>query len=197
MEASRATPPSSQVGVLGICSCLKGEVGGREGRLPLSLCSRSWRICSWISLCCSSSCREPSSRRRSICRAGLGGVTILCRSNSRLAHLVKVPGRLHLQAGAQHPAGWTDYPDPTEEEGQAMPSAATKATKAHPPPFPADGFRLARPDAHLLLQCPGAPALLLLLTAVGLGLPLSGLQVWAQELSEPMSGLGSFYTAAA
>lgn len=78
-----------------------------------------------------------------------------------------------------------------------MPSAATKATKAHPPPFPADGFRLARLDAHLLLQRPGAPALLLLLTTVGLGLPLSGLQVWAQELSEPMSGLGSFYTAAA
>lgn len=68
-------------------------------RSPLSLCSRSWRICSWISLCCSSNCREPSSRSRAICRAGGGGVTTLCRSSSRLAHLAKVPERIHLQAG--------------------------------------------------------------------------------------------------
>lgn len=196
MEASRATPPSSQCACSGHLELPQRGGGGSERRLPLNLCSRSWRICSWISLCCSSSCREPSSRRRSICRAGLGGVTILCRSNSRLAHLVKVPGRLHLQARAQQPVGWTDYPDPTEE-GKGMPSAATKATEAHSPPFPADRFRLARLDAHLLLQCPGAPALLLLLTAMGLGLPLSGLQVWAQELNDPMSGLSSFYMATA
>lgn len=106
---------AASVAALGIWSCLRGEAGGGDGCLPLNLCSRSWRICSWISLCCSSSCREPSSRRRSICRAGLGGVTILCRSNSSLAHLVKVPGRLHLQARAQQPAGWTDYPDPQKK----------------------------------------------------------------------------------
>lgn len=66
------------------------------------------------------------------------GVTTLCRSNSRLAHLVKVPGRFHLQARAQQPVGGTDYPDPTEEGGMGMPSPATTL---QPPPPPADGLR--------------------------------------------------------
>lgn len=56
------------------------------------------------------------------------GVTILCRSNSRLAHLVKVPGRFHLQARAQQPVGGTDYPDPIEKGGMVKPSPVTTVT---------------------------------------------------------------------
>lgn len=52
---------------------------------------------------------------------GLRGVTVLCRSSSRLAHLVKVPGRPHLQTRAQRPGGGTDYLDPREEGGKAGP----------------------------------------------------------------------------
>lgn len=72
------------------------------------------------------------------------GVTTLCRSNSRLAHLVKVPGRFHLQARAQQPVGGTDYPDPTEEGGTGMPSPATS---------PASSTSCRWPQARMLTSC--------------------------------------------
>lgn len=43
-------------------------------------------------------------------------MTILCRSNARVAHLVKVPGRFHLQARAQQPVGGTNHPAPTKDK---------------------------------------------------------------------------------
>ena len=98
--------------------------------LPLNLCSCSWRICSRISLCCSSSCREPSSRRRSICRAGVGEGDNSVQIQFQVGSPCKGPWEVPPASYAQQPAGGTDDPDPTGEGGKGTPTPATAASRS-------------------------------------------------------------------
>lgn len=144
LHSSSSRQPVWPLWALG--AALEGKVGMGDGLSPLNLCSRSCRICSWISLCCSSSCREPSSRRRSICRVGVGEGDNSVQIQFQVGSPCKGPWDVPPASWAQPPAGRTNYPDPTEKvDRAALPSHGN--SWAHPSPPPADGHMAWMPTS--------------------------------------------------
>ena len=170
VEASRSTSPSSQ------CGHCEPPQSGRLVWGPDSHLSTSAPVPD-VSAPGSASVVPPAAGNplpagvRSADQ-GLGRVTILCRSNSRLAHLAKVPGTFHLQARLSNLRVGQTTQIPQGKVGRACPPQQPRV-----PPASSSCGRSQGLDAHLLLQCPGTPAFLLLLAAEGLGLPLPRLQV--------------------
>lgn len=75
-------------------------------------------------------------------------MTILCRSNSRLAHLAKVPGKFHLQARLSNLRVGQTTQIPQGKVGRARPPQPQQPLV--PPASSSCGW-LQGLDAHLLL----------------------------------------------
>lgn len=151
VEASRSTSPSSQ------CGRCEPPQSGRPVWGPDSHLSTSAPVPD-VSAPGSASAVPPAAGNPLLAgvrsaERGLGRVTILCRSNSRLAHLAKVPGTFHLQARLSNLWVGQTTQIPQGKAGRACPPQTQQPLVDWPLP-PEDGRR-----AWTLTSCSSVLAL--------------------------------------